>query len=136
MLDEFIKLSQRGDALWISDVRKAFAAEPDAYRAVIRLECLDGTLRDYTCPLPAGKTRPNGTLSPNISPPAFSTFSRASAAARCTFILTSPPRSREGWRRGCLAAFTATLGLKKILNIARRLCGSMGLPPFGMDVAI
>ena len=37
MLDEFIKLSQRGDALWISDVRKAFAAEPDAYRAVIRL---------------------------------------------------------------------------------------------------
>ena len=41
MLDEFIKLSQRGDALWISDVRKAFAAEPDAYRAVIRLECLD-----------------------------------------------------------------------------------------------
>ena len=55
MLDEFIKLSQRGDALWISDVRKAFAAEPDAYRAVIRLECLDGTLRDYACPLPRWK---------------------------------------------------------------------------------
>ena len=100
MLDEFIKLSQRGDALWISDVRKAFAAEPDAYRAVIRLECLDGTLRDYACPLPRWKNAAERDfLAENISPPAFSTFSRASAAARCTFILTSPPRSREGWRR-------------------------------------
>ena len=83
MLDEFIKLSQRGDALWISDVRKAFAAEPDAYRAVIRLECLDGTLRDYACPLPRWKNAAE----------------RDFLAERCTFILTSPPRSREGWRR-------------------------------------
>lgn len=100
MLDEFIKLSQRGDALWISDVRKAFAAEPDAYRAVIRLECLDGTLRDYACPLPAGKTRPSGTFSPNISPPAFSTFSRASAARALHVYLDlsaeEPRRLAEG----------------------------------------
>lgn len=134
MLDEFISLSQRGDALWISDVRRAFAAEPDAYRAVIRLECLDGTLRDYSCPLPhwenaAGRDFHAEYLTARI----FNILSCFSGRALHVYLDLSAEEPRR-LAEDCLATFTATPGLKKVLNIARRLCGSMGLPPFGMDV--
>ena len=134
MLDEFIKLSQRGDALWISDVRKAFAAEPDAYRAVIRLECLDGTLRDYACPLPRWKNAAERDfLAEYLTARIFNILSCFSGRALHVYLDLSAEEPRR-LAEGCLAAFTATPGLKKVLNIARRLCGSMGLPPFGMDV--
>ena len=134
MLDEFIKLSQRGDALWISDVRKAFAAEPDAYRAVIRLECLDGTLRDYACPLPRWKNAAERDfLAEYLTARIFNILSCFSGRALHVYLDLSAEEPRR-LAEDCLAAFTATLGLKKVLNIARRLCGSMSLPPFGMDV--
>ena len=134
MLDEFIKLSQRGDALWISVVRKAFAAEPDAYRAVIRLECLDGTLRDYACPLPRWKNAAERDfLAEYLTARIFNILSCFSGRALHVYLDLSAEEPRR-LAEGCLAAFTATPGLKKVLNIARRLCGSMGLPPFGMDV--
>ena len=134
MLDEFIKLSQRGDALWISDVRKAFAAEPDAYRAVIRLECLDGTLRDYACPLPRWKNAAERDfLAEYLTARIFNILSCFSGRALHVYLDLSAEEPRR-LAEDCLATFTATPGLKKVLNIARRLCGSMGLPPFGMDV--
>lgn len=134
MLDEFIKLSQRGDALWISDVRKAFAAEPDAYRAVIRLECLDGTLRDYSCPLPRWENAAGRDfLAEYLTARIFNILSCFSGRALHVYLDPSAEEPRR-LAEDCLAAFTATPGLKKVLNIARRLCGSMGLPPFGMDV--
>lgn len=134
MLDEFIKLSQRGDALWISDVRKAFAAEPDAYRAVIRLECLDGTLRDYACPLPRWKNAAERDfLAEYLTARIFNILSCFSGRALHVYLDLSAEEPRR-LAEGCLATFTATPGLKKVLNIARRLCGSMSLPPFGMDV--
>lgn len=134
MLDEFIKLSQRGDALWISDVRKAFAAEPDAYRAVIRLECLDGTLRDYSCPLPRWENAAGRDfLAEYLTARIFNILSCFSGRALHVYLDLSAEEPRR-LAEDCLAAFTATPGLKKVLNIARRLCGSMGLPPFGMDV--
>ena len=123
MLDEFIKLSQRGDALWISDVRKAFAAEPDAYRAVIRLECLDGTLRDYTCPLPRWKNAAERDfLAEYLTARIFNILSCFSGRALHVYLDLSAEEPRR-LAEGCLAAFTATLGLKKVLNIARRLSG-------------
>lgn len=134
MLDEFISLSQRGDALWISDVRRAFAAEPDAYRAVIRLECLDGTLRDYSCPLPHWENAAGrGFLAEYLTARIFNILSCFSGRALHVYLDLSAEEPRR-LAEDCLATFTATPGLKKVLNIARRLCGSMGLPPFGMDV--
>lgn len=134
MLDEFISLSQRGDALWISDVRRAFAAEPDAYRAVIRLECLDGTLRDYSCPLPYWENAAGRDfLAEYLTARIFNILSCFSGRALHVYLDLSAEEPRR-LAEDCLATFTATPGLKKVLNIARRLCGSMGLPPFGMDV--
>lgn len=134
MLDEFISLSQRGDALWISDVRRAFAAEPDAYRAVIRLECLDGTLRDYSCPLPHWENAAGRDfLAEYLTARIFNILSCFSGRALHVYLDLSAEEPRR-LAEDCLATFTATPGLKKVLNIARRLCGSMGLPPFGMDV--
>lgn len=134
MLDEFISLSQRGDALWISDVRRAFAAEPDAYRAVIRLECLDGTLRDYSCPLHHWENAAGRDfLAEYLTARIFNILSCFSGRALHVYLDLSAEEPRR-LAEDCLATFTATPGLKKVLNIARRLCGSMGLPPFGMDV--
>ena len=134
MLDEFISLSQRGDALWISDVRRAFAAEPDAYRAVIRLECLDGTLRDYSCPLPHWENAAGRDfLAEYLTARIFNILSCFSGRALHVYLDLSAEEPRR-LAEDCLATFTATPGLKKVLNIARRLCGSMDLPPFGMDV--
>lgn len=134
MLDEFISLSQRGDALWISDVRRAFAAEPDAYRAVIRLECLDGTLRDYSCPLPHWENAAGRDfLAEYLTARIFNILSCFSGRALHVYLDLSAEEPRR-LAEDCLATFTATPGLKKVLNIARRLCGSMGLPPFRMDV--
>lgn len=134
MLDEFISLSQRGDALWISDVRRAFAAEPDAYRAVIRLECLDGILRDYSCPLPHWENAAGRDfLAEYLTARIFNILSCFSGRALHVYLDLSAEEPRR-LAEDCLATFTATPGLKKVLNIARRLCGSMGLPPFGMDV--
>lgn len=134
MLDEFISLSQRGDALWISDVRRAFAAEPDAYRAVIRLECLDGTLRDYSCLLPHWENAAGRDfLAEYLTARIFNILSCFSGRALHVYLDLSAEEPRR-LAEDCLATFTATPGLKKVLNIARRLCGSMGLPPFGMDV--
>ena len=134
MLDEFISLSQRGDALWISDVRRAFAAEPDAYRAVIRLECLDGTLRDYSCLLPHWENAAGRDfLAEYLTARIFNILSCFSGRALHVYLDLSAEEPRR-LAEDCLATFTATPGLKILQNIARRLCGSMGLPPFGMDV--
>lgn len=134
MLEEFITLSQRGDALWISDVRRAFAADMHAQRVVIRLECLDGTLRDYACPLPRWENKAGRDfLAEYLTARIFNILSCFSGRALHVYLDCSDEALRK-LAECCLAAFSAAPGLKKVLNIARRLCGSMGFPPFGMDV--
>ena len=134
MLDKFTQLSQRGDALWINELRKAFDAEPCAFRVVIRLECLDGTERDYVCPLPRWENaEERSLLSEYLTARIFNILSCFSGRALHIYL----DRSGEEPRRlaeDCLAAFTSEPGLTKVLNIARRLCGSMGLPHFRADV--
>ena len=56
MLSELILAAAQGDALWMPDLRAAFASESDAADLVLRLRLIRGNVRDYPLRLPRWHT--------------------------------------------------------------------------------
>ena len=56
MLSELILAAAQGDALWMPDLRAAFASESDAADLVLRLRMIRGNVRDYPLRLPRWHT--------------------------------------------------------------------------------
>lgn len=56
MLSEWIEKAYAGEAVWMSDLRAAFAGDPEAVRLPVRLHLIGGGLLDYLCFLPRWHT--------------------------------------------------------------------------------
>ena len=134
LVDKYISLSRQGEAVWISDVREAFAALPGTKPLNLRLCCLDGQERDYACPVPAWENAEQrefllGYLRSRV----FNVLSCYSGRA-LYLCLDGEDGALKKLAEDCLDEFQREPGLKKVLNIAGRLCRSLGLPPFEMGI--
>lgn len=134
LVDKYISLSRQGEAVWISDVREAFAAEPGTKALAVRLCCLDGTERIYTCPVPPWENgEQRAFLLEYLKARTFNILSCYSGRALYLGLDMEDGELRE-LAEDCLDSFQREPGLKKVLNIAGRLCRSLGLPDFEMGL--
>ena len=134
LIDKYIGLSRQGEAVWISEVREAFASEPGTKALKLRLSCLDGTQRNYACPVPDWETEEQRSfLLRYLRARVFNVLSCYSG--RALYLgLDMEDGELRALAEDCLAAFYREPGLKKALNIAGRLCRSLGLPAFEMGL--
>lgn len=134
LLDKYLSLSRAGEAVWISDVRENFAALAGTKSLKLRLCCLDGQERDYDCPIPAWETgEQRAFLLEYLKARVFNILSCYSGRALYLCPDTDDGELKE-LAEDCLGEFQREPGLKKVLNIAGRLCRSLGLPPFELGL--
>lgn len=134
LVDKYISLSRQGEAVWISDVRENFAALAGTKSLQLRLCCLDGQERDYDCPLPAWENgEQRAFLLEYLKARVFNILSCYSGRA-LYLCLEREDRELKKLAEDCITAFYREPGLKKVLNIAGRLCRSLGLPPFELGI--
>ncbi len=132
LLNKYISLSRQGEAVWISDVREDFAALAGTKPLKLRLCCLDGQEREYACPVPAWETEEQRAfLLKYLKARVFNVLSCYSGRA-LYLCLDAEDGELKALAGDCLASFHKEPGLKKVLNIAGRLCRSLGLPDFAM----
>ena len=134
LIDKYIGLSRQGEAVWISEVREAFASEPGTKALKLRLCCLDGGEREYLCPVPAWETQEQRSfILEYLKAGVFNVLSCYSGRS-LHICLNMGDRELRELTEDCLASFRKEPGLKKVLNIAGRLCRSLGLPDFEMGL--
>lgn len=122
MLSELLKRAEAGEALWLPELRAAFAADPGASPLILRLRCPDGTLRDYALSLPSWESE------------AEKDFLRGFLCAHVYNLLSAfSGREIRFFCDGAAAALAAEVpacfvrpdGLGKVRSIARRICGEL-----------
>ncbi|MBO6040604.1 MAG: hypothetical protein J6P58_05290, partial [Oscillospiraceae bacterium] len=122
MLSQLLKRAEAGEALWLPELRAAFAADPGASPLILRLSCPDGTPRDYTLSLPSWKSE------------AEKDFLRGFLCAHVYNLLSAfSGREIRFFCDGAAAALAAEVpacfarpdGLGKVCSIARRICGEL-----------
>ena len=134
LLDKYISLSRQGEAVWISDVREGFAALAGTKPMKLRLCCLDGGEREYLCSVPAWETQEQRSfILEYLKAGVFNVLSCYSGRS-LHICLNMGDRELRELAEDCLASFRKEPGLKKVLNIAGRLCRSLGLPDFEMGL--
>ena len=134
LLDKYISLSRQGEAVWISDVREDFAALAGAKPLKLRLCCLDGREREYACPVQLWENgEQRSFLLEYLKARTFNILSCYSGRALYLCLDMEDGELRK-LAEDCLVSFQKEPGLKKVLNIAGRLCRSLGLPDFEMGL--
>ena len=132
MLNKFCSLSQMGEAVWINDVRAAFDADKNARPLALRLTCLDGSVRGYDCPVPHwSNVQERNFIRDYLTARIFNVLSCWSGRELTVYFDTSDAEL-AALVKECIAAFGSVPGLKKVLNVAMRLCRSTGNAPFEM----
>ena len=135
MLNEFVSLSRKGEAVWIADVRAAFAADKTARPLVARLECLDGSVRDYSFALPIWSTAAERSFVLDYLTAGVFNILSCCSGRTLTLCLDTGDDELVRLAQDCLASFASVPGLRKVLNIAARLCRGMGCGAFKMQLA-
>ena len=134
MLNKFCSLSQKGEAVWISDVRAAFDADKNARPLTLRLTCLDGSVRGYDCPIPQwSNAQERDFVKDYLTACIFNVLSCWSGRELTVYFDTDNTEMAELVDE-CIAAFGSVPGFKKVLNVAARLCRGTGNAPFEMRI--
>ena len=140
MLSEWIEKAYAGEAVWMSDLRAAFAGDPEAVRLPVRLHLIGGGLLDYLCFLPRWHTPEerrfveeyffafvynllsvfSGQSLIFFADPDNSQTAELLAAFHQIFEISAETRQRRGYG--------------KVINIAERLCDAEGLSPFSVTI--
>ena len=138
MLSEWIKKAEAGEAVWMSDLRAAFAEDPDAVRLPVRLHLVTGGTLDYPCFLP----RPHSPEEARFVEEYFFAFvyNLLSVCSGRSLSFFADPTDRQ--TAELIARFRLIFGVDggerrgygKVISIADRLCASEGLPPFSAAV--
>ena len=133
MLNKFCSLSQKGEAVWINDVRAAFDADKNARPLTLRLTCLDGSMRGYDCPIPHWSSAlERDFVKDYLTARIFNVLSCWSGR-ELTVYFDTDDIEMSALVEECIAAFGSVPGLKKVLNIAARLCRGTGNASFEMN---
>ena len=139
MLSDLIRAAAQGEALWVPDLRAAFASGPDTAKLILRLRLIHGEVRDYPLCLPRWSTSEEQRfvaefLYANI----YNLLSVCSGRELCLYY----DQKNED-----LTTLVQTLedvfqihqshrhGYGKVINIADRLCAAEGYAPFRFSVA-
>ena len=134
MLSDLIRAAAQGEALWVPDLRAAFASDPDNAKLILRLRLIHGEVRDYPLRLPRWSTSEEQRfvaefLYANI----YNLLSVCSGRELCLYF---DPEDNA------LMSLVQTLedvfqihrpnrrGYGKVINIADRLCSAEGYAPF------
>ena len=132
MLNKFCSLSQKGEAVWINDVRAAFDADKNALPLTLRLTCLDGSVCGYDCPVPRwSNAQERNFIRDYLTARIFNVLSCWSGRELTAYFDTDDTEL-AALVEECIAAFRNVPGLKKVLNVAARLCRGTGNAPFEM----
>ena len=132
MLNKFCSLSQKGEAVWINDVRAAFDADKNARPLALRLTCLDGSVCGYDCPVPRwSNAQERNFIRDYLTARIFNVLSCWSGRELTAYFDTDDTEL-AALVEECIAAFGSVPGLKKVLNVAARLCRGTGNAPFEM----
>ena len=133
MLNKFCSLSQKGEAVWINDVRAAFDTDENARPLTLRLTCLDGSMRGYDCPIPHWSSAlERDFVKDYLTARIFNVLSCWSGR-ELTVYFDTDDIEMSALVEECIAAFGSVPGLKKVLNIAARLCRGTGNASFEMN---
>lgn len=132
MLNKFCSLSQKGEAVWINDVRAAFDADKNARPLTLRLTYLDGSVCGYDCPVPRwSNAQERNFIRDYLTARIFNVLSCWSGRELTVYFDTNDTEM-AALVEECIAAFRSVPGLKKVLNVAARLCRGTGNAPFEM----
>ena len=121
MLNKFCSLSQKGEAVWINDVRAAFDTDENVRPLTLRLTCLDGSMRGYDCPIPHWSSAlERDFVKDYLTARIFNVLSCWSGRELTVYFDTNDSEL-AALVEECIAAFGSVPGLKKVLNVAARL---------------
>ena len=134
MLSELILAAAQGDALWIPDLRAAFASESDAVDLVLRLRMIRGNVRDYPLRLPRWHTPEEQRFVAEYL--YASVYNLLSVCSGQELILYSDRDDKA--LLSLIQSLTDVFqvhrsgrrGYGKVINIADRLCAADGFAPF------
>ena len=119
MLSKFCSLSQKGEAVWISGVSAAFDADKSARPLMLRLTCLDGSMRGYDCPIPRwSDTQERDFVKDYLTARIFNVLSCWSGRALTVYFDRSDTEL-TALIEECIAAFGSVPGLKRCLTSPR-----------------
>ncbi|MDO4982868.1 MAG: hypothetical protein Q4E35_04845 [Eubacteriales bacterium] len=120
-LSDFVSSAKRDEHIWITDIRKTFAADNSAAKSVIRLQKLDGSFADFACPLPRWNCDEEyAFLLDYVSSRIYNILSVFSGKSITVFCGTE----LNGLFEEAFSRFYSNSGYKKVINIARRLGGA------------
>ena len=134
MLSELILAAAQGEALWIPDLRAAFASDPDAADLVLRLRMIQGNVRDYPLRLPHWHTPEEQRFVAEFL--YASVYNLLSVCSGQELILYFDPDddALQAMIQSLTDVFqvhrSGRRGYGKVINIADRLCAAEGFAPF------
>ena len=140
MVSEWIEKASAGEAVWMSDLRAAFAGDPEAVRLPVRLQPAAGGQFDLPCFLPRWHSPDEQRF---VEEYFFAfVYNLLSVCSGRSLTFFADPDDLQ--IAGLLAAFHRAFeigtgnrqrrGYGKVINIAERLCEAEGLPPFSVTV--
>ena len=140
MVSEWMEKASAGEAVWMSDLRAAFAEDPEAVRLPVRLQLVAGGQFDLPCYLPRWHSPDEQRfVEEYFFAFVYNLLSVCSGRSLTFFADADDLQTAE-----VLAAFHRAFeidagnrqrrGYGKVINIAERLCEAEGLPPFSVTV--
>ena len=140
MLSEWMEKASAGEAVWMSDLRAAFAEDSEAVCLPVRLQLVQGGVFDLPCFLPRWHSPEEQRFVEEYFFAFVYNLLSVCSGQSLTFFLD--PGDRQPAE--LLAAFHRAFGIGagnrqrrgygKVINIAERLCDAEGLPPFSVKM--
>ena len=137
-MERWLRAAKSGEPVWLADVREACRDTEGARPVVAQLTCPDGAVRDFPFSVPPWTTREGrGLAAEYIRACVFNILSVHSGRKLAIFS-----DRRDGDLNGLLDELPAVFqldkasrtGYGKVINIADRLCRSMGLESFTLSL--
>lgn len=129
-LSESLRALERGESLWLGEMRRSFGEEKDALNAWVRVALPGGGIREYRVPVIPPESGQEAGLLREYLRAHFCNILSACSACRLTVFL---PGSAELVLRTLAEEALSGLhesGYDKALRVAERLCRAAGAPSF------
>ena len=120
MIKELIRKAERGESLWLPELRQLFKQSAGSHKAVVRLILGEGNMRDYELFFPAFEKEDTGFLLRYAAANVYNILSAFSGREIRIFC----DEETRSLLAGLPALFDVPNGLGKVRNIARRIHGA------------
>ncbi len=137
-MERWLHAAKSGEPVWLADVRQACRDMEGAKPVIAQLTCPDGTVRDFTFSVPPWDTREGRGLAAEYVRACVFNILSVHSGRRLALYSDRLDRDLNALLDELPAVFQlyepARTGCGKVVNIADRLCRSMGVEPFALTL--